>query len=150
MSFALIPLTAILMPLVLVPTVIFMKHRQQRRKWEHLERLKAMEIQLPLPRGHGAPAYGSVAAIGTVVPTASVLAAFLTSIIFSPEGGDVVAVPAIAWGCAFLISTLAFATSLVLAFMQRAASKEAEAVEPLGNGKPAFDPDSFDVVSARG
>jgi hypothetical protein len=150
MSVAMIPLTAILMPLVLVPTVMFMKQRQQRRKWEHLERLKAMEIQLPLPRWHGAPGYASVAAIGTVVPTASVLAAFLTSIIFSPTAGDTVAVTAIAWGCAFLISTLALVTSLILAFVQRAASKEAQPFEPLGDGKPAFDPDSFDVVSARG
>jgi hypothetical protein len=149
MSIAIIPLTAILMPLVLVPTIMFMKHRQERRKWDHLERLKAMEIQMPLPRGHAGPGSGAVAAIGAGVPAASVLAAFLTSISVS-DGGDPTAVPAIAWGCAFLISTLALGTSLILAFMQKTASKEAQSVDPLQNGKPAFDPDSFDVVSTRG
>jgi hypothetical protein len=150
MSILIIPLTAILMPLILVPTTMFMKQRHQRRQWEHLERLKAMEIQLPMPKVHAVPGHGSVAAIGAGVPIASVLTAFLTSIIFSPEGGDEIAVPAIAWGCAFLISTLALGTSLILAFMHRSATKENSAVEPLGNGKPQFDPDAFDVVSSRG
>ena len=39
------PVVAILMPLVLVPTVLVLKHRHQRREWEHLERLKAMGIK---------------------------------------------------------------------------------------------------------
>ena len=150
MDAMIIPLAAIFMPLILVPTILVMKHRQQQRKWEHLERLKAMEIQLPMPRAHAIAAHSGVAAIGAGVPMASVLAAFMTSIIFSPEGGDEVAVPAIAWGCAFLISALALATSLTLAFMQRKVSREADVVDPMSNGKPAFDPDAFDVVSTRG
>ena len=39
-----IPVVAILMPLVLVPTIIILKHRHCRREWEHKERMKAMEI----------------------------------------------------------------------------------------------------------
>jgi hypothetical protein len=148
MNVLLIPLTAILMPLVLVPTILFMKHRQQRRHWEHLERLKAMEIQSPLPRVYAGVGHGSVAAIGAGVPAASVLAAFLTSL--TSDSGDDVAVYAIAWGCAFLISIVALGTSLILAFMQKTAAKEAESVDALSNGKPVFDPDSLDVVSTRG
>src|SRR5262245_34034517 len=119
MDVTLIPLAAISMPLVLVPTIIAMKHRQQKRKWEHLERLKAMEIQMPMPRVQPLAAHSGVAAIGAGVPIVSVLAAFMTSIIFSSKGRDEVAVLAIAWGCAFLISALALCTSLILAFMQR-------------------------------
>ena len=43
------PILGILMPLVLVPTILVLKHRHQRREWEHKERMKAMEIQLPTP-----------------------------------------------------------------------------------------------------
>ena len=149
MDVTMIPIAAILMPLVLVPTIIVMKHRQQQREWEHLERLKAMEIQMPIPTAHAMAAHRGVAAIGAGVPSAAVLAAFLTSIIFSSEGGDAVAVPAIAWGCA-PHQRLALATSLILAFMQRKASREPEIIDPMSNGKPAFDPDAFDVVSSRG
>ncbi len=48
MSILLIPLAAILMPLVLVPTTLFMKHRHKRREWEHRERMKEMEERLPI------------------------------------------------------------------------------------------------------
>ncbi len=48
-----IPIVAILMPLVLVPTILVLKHRHKRREWEHRERIKAMELQMPVPRGFG-------------------------------------------------------------------------------------------------
>jgi hypothetical protein len=152
MEVLLIPMTAILMPLVLVPTILVIKHRHERRKWEHLERLKSMETHLPVPPGHVLAKSGGIAAIGAGVPMASVLAAFLTTIIYSPDGTDEVAVPAIAWGCALLISALALATSLILAYMHRHAShqQQPDTGDALSNGKPAFDPDAFDVVSSRG
>ena len=54
----LIPIVAILMPLVLAPTVIFLKHRHSRREWEHLERMKAMDFHMPMqsPRRAGTTA----------------------------------------------------------------------------------------------
>ena len=42
-----IPIVGILMPLVLVPTVLVLKHRYKRREWEHLERMKAMSGRNP-------------------------------------------------------------------------------------------------------
>jgi preprotein translocase subunit YajC len=43
----LIPMTAILMPMILVPTIITMVHRQRKREWHHKERLRALELGLP-------------------------------------------------------------------------------------------------------
>ena len=43
-----IPIVGILMPLVLVPTVLVLKHRHKRREWEHRERMRAMEGPMPL------------------------------------------------------------------------------------------------------
>jgi hypothetical protein len=146
-----IPIVAILMPLVLVPTTLFMKHRQQRRKWEHLERLKSLEVQMPMPMRQALGGAGGIAAIGAGVPAIAVVGALLATLIWEPqEIGDAVAVPAIAWGCALLISAGAMLTSLKLASMHHAAWKESWAADRGDEFKPAFDPDAFDVVSSRG
>ena len=99
-----IPIVGILMPLVLVPSVLVLKHRHKRREWEHRERMRAMEGPMPLARSAGAVGSGGVAAIGAGVPMASVLAAFLTGLTWEPTTPDDVPIPAVAWGCAVLIS----------------------------------------------
>src|SRR5947207_1414383 len=121
-----IPVTAILMPLLLVPTIITLKHRHRRREWEHLERMKAMEVQLPVPRGQGSAGSRGVAAIGAGVPVASVLAAFLTGLTWQPKTRDDFLVPVVAWGCAVVISAAALLTSLIVAFMHARAQQRAE------------------------
>jgi hypothetical protein len=147
----LIPIVAILMPLVLVPSIVFMKHRHLRREWEHLERMKAMDFQMPMPSPRRAGTTHDVAAIGAGVPVVSVIAAFLTTLIWEPSaGGDPSVVPGIAWGCAVLISAGAMFTSLWLAFMHGRATQQQESSTSLNNGKPVYEPDAFDVVSSRG
>jgi hypothetical protein len=146
-----IPIVAILMPIILVPTILVMKHRHQTRKWEHLERLKAMEVQSPMPIRQALERAGGVSAIGAGVPAVSVLGAFLTTLLWEPlDIGDSVAVPAVAWGCALFISLGAMLTSLKLASMQHKASKEFEYASSVDERKPVYDPDAFDVVSSRG
>lgn len=150
MSPFVIPIVAILMPLVLVPTVITLKHRHKRLEWEHKERMRALETRLPVSMRQAAGA-GGVAAIGAGVPMIAVLGAFLTSLTVDPTHfEDGVAVYALAWGCASMISGGAFVTSLILYRMQARAATEAYAdAAALDNGKLAFDPDAFDVVSSR-
>jgi len=144
-----IPITAILMPLFLVPTIITLRYRHRRRELEHLERMKAMEVQLPVPWGQGSAGSRGVAAIGAGVPAASVLAAFLTSLTWRPMTPGDFPVPAVAWGCAVVISAAALLTSLVLAFMHARAQQQAESAAAIDKGKPVFDPDTFDVVGSR-
>lgn len=147
-----IPIIAILMPLVLVPTVLILKHRHKRRQWEHLERMRAMEGPQPFARPNGWVGSGGVAAIGAGVPAASVLGAFLTSLVWQPATFEEVPVPAVAWGGAILISAGALLTSLILAFLQsRTLLKlDSTAAANADHAKPAFDPDTFDVVGSRG
>jgi hypothetical protein len=145
-----IPIVAILMPLALVPTILVMKHRYKRREWEHRERIKSMELQMPVPRGLAGGSSRGVAAIGAGVPIASVIAAFLTGVVAEPNPTeDVPILPVVAWGCAALISVGAMATSLILAFMHARAAEKAESFAQPDYGKPVFDPDALDVVGSR-
>ena len=144
-----IPVIAILMPLILVSTILVMKHRHKRREWEHRERIKAMELQMPFPRGIGAGSSKGVAAIGAGVPVASVLAAFLTGLAWQPLPGDEFPLPIVAWVCAVVISIVALATSLILAYMHARATVKAESSTQMDYAKPVFDPDAFDVVGSR-
>jgi hypothetical protein len=143
-----IAIVSILMPLVLVPTIITLKHRHKRREWEHLERMKAMELGLPMRTGQDAWGGSAVPTIGAGVPIASSIAAFLTCS-EGPPTVDGVPLAAIAWGCAAMISAGAMTTSLILAFMLARSRKNADSALANGHLKPAFDPDSFDVVGSR-
>ena len=147
-----IPIVAILMPLVLVPTVLVLKHRHKRREWEHLERMKAMSGSQPLTRLRGWAGSGGVAAIGAGVPVAAVFGAIVTTLNWRPSTFDDISVPAIAWGCAVLISAGGLVTSLLLALLQARTQQKLDstATAAVDQYKPAFDPDTFDVVGSRG
>ena len=106
---------------------------------------------MPMPMRHALSGAGGIAAIGAGVPTVSVLGALLATLMWEPlELGDSVAVPAIAWGCALMISVGAMLTSLKLASMHHAAWRESELALRGDDLKPVFDPDAFDVASSRG
>jgi len=145
----LVPITAILMPLALVPTIIAMKHRHRRREWEHLERMRAMDMGVRARPDQATGDAKSIAWIGAGVPIASVITAFLTC---SEGPAEVENVPlaAIVWSCAALISGGAMLTSLIIGFLLGRARKTAEPIHDLNHAKPAFDPDAYDVVSSRG
>jgi hypothetical protein len=145
-----IPIVAILMPLVLVPTVIFMKQRHKRRQWEHLERMRTLDGSASFPAGHAQVGSGGVAAIGAGVPIASVIAAFLTCTIADVKTDDQIAMAGIAWGCALMISVAAMTTGLILALMQARARRQSESAAFQVDKPAVYDPDAFDVVSSRG
>jgi hypothetical protein len=145
-----IPVVAILMPLVLVPTVIFMKQRHKRRQWEHLERMRSLDRSAPFPPVHAPVGSGAVAAIGAGVPIASVITAFLTCTISDVTTEDQIPMAGIAWGCALMISVGAMVTGLILAVMQARARKQSESAAFQVDKPAVYDPDAFDVVSSRG
>lgn len=99
----LIPIVAILMPLLLVPTILVLKSRQARREWEHLERMKAMDDGRPVA---ASSTYCGVAAIGAGVPIASVLAALAASLLLDSHSSDEIEMYGVVWGCAALIAPL--------------------------------------------
>src|SRR5207245_2561232 len=118
-------------------------------EWEHLERMKAMEVQLPLPRAQGSGSSRGVAAIGAGVPVASVLAAFLTGLTWRQMTGDDFLVPVVGWGWAVQVGGAEVITSLIVARMRSRTQHQTESSSTLDNGKPVFDPDTFDVVGSR-
>ena len=83
---------------------------------------------------------------------ASVLAAFLTGLTWEPTTPTDVPIPAVAWGCAVLISAGGLITSFVIAHLQARTQRElnSTAAAALNAEKPVFDPDEFDVVGCRG
>jgi hypothetical protein len=143
-----IPILGIMMPLVLVPTIMILKHRTLRKEWEHKERMQAIEMGLPPGSTHVG---GSIAAVGAGVPIAAVIAAVMTTLSYSSPEGEEVAVLGIVWGCTLMIGAIGMITSLFLAHMHTRVRKGTESSHNIArNGKPAFDPDAFDVVSNRG
>src|SRR3954451_110157 len=145
-----IPLAGIILPLVLVPMVMTLKFRMKKREWEHLERMRALQMGVaPAQAGHRIGP-GTLISIGTGVPAASVLAAGITSLNVPSDLPDPLAVIAIAWGCAWLISTGALVTAVVLGIVQARAQKDASTLDHESATKPAYEPDAYDVVSRRG
>ena len=145
-----IPLCGIMMPLVLVPTIILLVHRHKRREWHHHERLRALEMGLPAPAPDRRLGGGTVVAIGAGVPIAAVLTAWMTTMSVSDSHPDYMPIIAVTWGCAFMISSGALITSLVLGVLLMRSRKPAEPVDQFAAIKPAYEPDAYDVVSRRG
>ena len=146
-----IPLAGIMLPLVLVPMVMTLKFRIKKREWEHLERMRALQMGVaPVQAGHRIGPGVVLLGIGTGVPAASVVAASMTSLSLPAELSDPLAAIAIAWGCAWLISTGAMVTAVVLGVVQARSQKNASALDHEAGAKAAYEPDAYDVVSRRG
>ena len=109
-----IPIIGILMPLALVPMILILKHRTLQREWQHKERMRAVEMGLPVGALHSG---GSVAAVGAGVPIAAVIGAVTTTLSYTSPEGEEVAVLGIVWGCALMIGAIGMISSLFLAHM---------------------------------
>ena len=145
-----IPLAGIMLPLVLVPMVMTLKFRIKKREWEHLERMRALQMGVaPVQAGHRIGP-GVLLGLGTGVPAASVVAASITSLSLPAELSDPLAAIAIAWGCAWLISTGAMVTAVVLGVVQARSQKDTSTLDHEAGAKAAYEPDAYDVVSRRG
>lgn len=90
-----IPILGILMPVVLVPMIMILKHWTLRREWQHAERMHAIELGMPAPGGNVGR---SVVAIGAGVPIASVIGAVATTLSYQLPEGDEIPVLGIVWG----------------------------------------------------
>jgi hypothetical protein len=145
-----IPLAGIFMPLILVPMVLTLKFRQKKREWEHLERMRALQTGGPVPQADHRQGAGALIAIGAGVPAVSVIAAGLTTGEIPNSLPDYLPLIAVVWGCAWLISTGALITALVLGIVQARSRKADSAFGQDAAAKPVYDPDAYDVVSRRG
>jgi len=152
-----IPLTAIALPAVLVPTLMALKQRHQKRHWQHLERMKAIANGVPIPPSGSPPGSAGVIAIGAGVPALAILGAFLSTMQVEHYMPQALERTAITWAFACIISMGAMTTSLILFVLQHRAHARATAEAAASyvqahfdSTKPAYDPDAFDVVARRG
>lgn len=150
MGVSIIPLAGIALPLFLVPTIMLLKQRHERRLWRHQERMQAIAAGTPFPPS--TPGTGAVIAIGAGVPAIAVFGAFVATLNRQQYMPHSLELTTIVWAFAFLISTGAMVTSLILFVLQHRAHARAiaEAAASYDSSKPAYDPDAFDVVSRRG
>lgn len=130
----LIPLAGMAVPLILVPTIIAMKQAQRKREWEHLERMKALELGRPLPCTQVWPALAAIF-IGAIMPIGVFVVSWLAltkSSGFGFEAATVVGICGV-WVGGSLGKRL---------FAEKTNRSVAE--------KFQGDPDAFDVVGRRG
>jgi hypothetical protein len=134
-----IPMAGIALPLILVPTIMGMKHVARKREYQHLERMKALELGRPLPGGD-AWASAMAIAIGAVVPLGSILIGWLASLTTSS--------PTAPWEAAGPVAGVGVVCGFVLGWRligARSAAKRSQPSEEL-NGKPIYDPEAYEFV----
>lgn len=149
MSEILIPITALMIPIVIVPTSLWFRHRGRVQQMEHAERIRAMELGIkPQAAQISWPGAALCMAIGAGVPVGSMLVAWFATM--TNEA------PTEIFGIPLVMSFGAIWTAKALADRMMG-GEEAEAIAAAQRArgvanpaKPTFDPDAYDVASSRG
>ena len=139
-----IPIVALVIPIIIVPTAMGIKHARFLREVEHAERMRAMELGRPLDEDETWTPAGIVVTIGAGVPVASMLIAWLASRSYGIAGGSVVES---IWKMAGMVGLGGVICGSILA-SQMLMKRDQPA--PAVDEKPEFDPEAFDVVGRRG
>jgi hypothetical protein len=135
-----IPIVALLIPMIIVPTALGIKHARFLREVEHAERMRAMELGRPLAEDQSWTPAATASSIGAGVPIAVMFIAFIAA----PRQESSEAL----WMAAAMIGVAGVICGTILAGMQLSRRNQASAASTVE--KPAYDPDQFDVVSSRG
>jgi hypothetical protein len=132
-----IPIVGMLIPIIIVPTALGIKHARYLREVEHVERMRAMELGHRPADEHSWTPAGIAGSIGAGVPIAVMFIAFIAA----PRTGPADAL----WMAAGMIGVAGVICGSILAAMQFSKGNRPSTVE-----KPSYDPDQFDVVGRRG
>jgi hypothetical protein len=141
MTHALGSILVFAVPLVLVPTVMIMRHLAHKREWEHAERMKALELGLPAP-GNESWAATVCIAIGAGVPVGALCIAWLASLEQSGSPHY--------WIAATVVGSLGVLSGTLLATRLLPSSFRAQSPSFDTQSKPELDPDAYDVAGRRG
>jgi hypothetical protein len=138
----LIPIAAIVLPVVLVPIILGIRQARHERELEHAERMKALELGRTLPRDESwwsLPRIG--VAIGGGVPAVVFFCAW--------QASETLDDPLPAWIAATVVGLAAVISGSVLSarhYLRGSGPAEIGG----NNGKLHVDEDAYDVVSSRG
>lgn len=145
----LIPVIAILMPVLMVTAILFLKHRRQRREMQYRERMKALEMGLPAPGTGAWPAAIAALGIGAGVPIGCFTVAWLATL--TSHAREEAFVGATIVGVVAVVQGTRLATRLAGGSAPEPVSAPEPNIAQHVNGKPpVYDPDAYDVVSRRG
>jgi hypothetical protein len=136
-----LPILALSIPIVIVPTALAFKHARFLREVEHEERMKAMELGRLLPEDEAFSPAKLAAGIGIGVPIGSFFFAWLADLTSTAGQAVWPAVGSVGLGgviCGTILAARHFAT------------RNQHAVAHHETLKPEFDPDAYDVVGRRG
>ena len=143
MSPLLIPIFALLIPIIVVPASLALKYARYERELEHKERMRALELGRRMPGEEPWVTPGRISlAIGAVVPVGVFFFAWMAD----QAGGHQDEV----WvGVTMVAITSVLCGSMLAAkhFNQQARTNVYANVS--SPGKPMMDADAFDVVGAR-
>jgi len=147
----LIPIMALMIPIIVVPTSLVLRHRLKIREMEHAERIRALELGL-VPRADSIswPGASLCIALGAGVPIGTLLVTWLSTLTND--------LPHEVWGAPVVLSFFAIWAAQSLAERMLGSKKDVQTAD--GNSsrspadrtdrKPVLDPDAFDVVGSRG
>lgn len=143
MSPYVIPIVAMLIPMIIVPTALGIKFSTKMRELEHAERMKALELGRTLPQDEpwSSPARISLS-IGAGVPVGVFAFAWLAT--QSSGFRDQI------WIAATMTSIASVICGSILAAKHFNHRAEAESLAAGQYAKPQVDADAFDVVGSRG
>jgi hypothetical protein len=145
MHAVIIPIFALLIPMVIVPTALGLKHARFLREMEHTERMRALELGRRLPQDEvgWTPARICVA-IGAGVPVGVFFCAWMAS--------QAIGYHEEVWTMAGGVGITAVICGSVLAgrhFTQHARAGSGASLDDM-NRKEPLDADAYDVVGSRG
>jgi hypothetical protein len=139
----LIPITAIVLPIVLVPIILGIRQERYKRELEHAERMRALELGRTLPQDEGWWSLPRISvAIGAGVPVLVFFCAWQASESMNDAEGI--------WAGASIVGLAAVISGSVLAGRHYRRRDSASHIAGDFNGKPMIHEDAYDVVSRRG
>jgi len=139
-----IPIVALLIPIILVPIILWQRHARIVRELEHAERMKALQLGRTLPKDEAwwSPSRISVA-FGVGVPVGVFFCAWMASC----EPG---ASPFAIWTAASLVGVAGVVSGACLAYRQLENTMAGSGGDEFLREKLPMDADAFDVVGRRG
>lgn len=144
MSPFVIPIVALLIPIIVIPVVLGLKFARFQRELEHAERMKALEMGCTLPRDE---TYWHPARIAVTIGAGVPIGVFTCALISTESSGfrqDV-------WMSSMVVGLTSVICGTVLAarhFNHRAENERIATLRTVS--KPVFEEDAFDVVGSRG
>ncbi|SIO59020.1 hypothetical protein SAMN05444166_5897 [Singulisphaera sp. GP187] len=142
-SWGILVVVGLILAMLLVTATWISCILHRRQAWDHAERMKALEMGIPIASRESAwPRTVACVSIGVLVPLGTFLCAWLASLT-SPAW-----VQAVIWGAAFLVSTTAVGCATSLAPGLSGSGGRVKQARATGK-PPAFDPESFDLIHGR-